>query len=210
METKHVVAAVIEHNGKIFAARRGYGEFKDGWEFPGGKVEPKETPQQALIREIQEELDTVIQPGELIDTIESDYPSFHLSMDCFFCTVTSGKLTLLEHEDARWLDIDHLYDVDWLPGDLSLIPLVQLHMRDLHPGDTVSHFKRELPHKDPDMYLYRIVGDAVDSETRKHVMVYQALYGTKKMYVRPLDMFLSEVDHKKYPEIKTKYRFTRK
>ncbi|MCC6094410.1 MAG: (deoxy)nucleoside triphosphate pyrophosphohydrolase [Eubacterium sp.] len=129
METKHVVAAVIMHNGKIFATQRGYGEFKDKWEFPGGKIEPGETPQEALAREIHEELDTEIEVGELLDTIETDYPTFHLSMGCYLCTVKSGKLTLLEHEAARWLDSAHLYDVDWLPADRRLLPLIEERIR---------------------------------------------------------------------------------
>ncbi|MGN0362658.1 MAG: (deoxy)nucleoside triphosphate pyrophosphohydrolase [Bilifractor sp.] len=129
METKHVVAAVILHNGKIFATQRGYGAFKDKWEFPGGKIEPVETPQEALAREIREELDTEIEVGELLDTIETDYPTFHLTMGCYLCTVKSGKLTLLEHEAARWLDSAHLYDVDWLPADRKLLPLIEERIR---------------------------------------------------------------------------------
>jgi len=125
MDTKHVVAAVIIHGGKVFATQRGYGEFKDKWEFPGGKVEPGETPEQALAREIREELDTEIEVGTLIDTIETDYPNFHLSMGCYFCTVKEGHLTLLEHEAAKWLDAEHLESVDWLPADRSLLPAIR-------------------------------------------------------------------------------------
>lgn len=125
MDTKHVVAAVIIHGGKVFATQRGYGEFKDKWEFPGGKVEPGETPEQALAREIREELDTEIEVGTLIDTIETDYPNFHLSMGCYFCTVKEGHLTLLEHEAAKWLDAEHLESVDWLPVDRSLLPAIR-------------------------------------------------------------------------------------
>ena len=125
MDTKHVVAAVIIHGGKVFATQRGYGEFKDKWEFPGGKVEPGETPEQALAREIREELDTAIEVGTLIDTIETDYPNFHLSMGCYFCTVKEGHLTLLEHEAAKWLDAEHLESVDWLPADRSLLPAIR-------------------------------------------------------------------------------------
>lgn len=101
--TIHVVAAIIQNENKIFATQRSYGEFKDGWEFPGGKIEPGETPEQALVREIQEELDTLIEVGELMDTVEYDYPTFHLSMECFLCTVKEGDLVLKEHEAARWL-----------------------------------------------------------------------------------------------------------
>ncbi len=126
MKTVRVVAAVIkalDQDGKpvIFSTQRGYGEFKGGWEFPGGKIEPGETPQEALIREIQEELDTEIKVGELIQTVEYDYPTFHLSMDCFWAEVLSGNLVLKEHESARWLSKDALGSVEWLPADITLI-----------------------------------------------------------------------------------------
>ena len=114
MKIVRVVAAVIRHGDKIFATQRGYGEMKGGWEFPGGKIEEGETPQQALKREIEEELDSEIQVGELIETIEYDYPSFHLSMDCFWCEVLKGDLVLKEHEAAKWLDKDSLDSVAWL------------------------------------------------------------------------------------------------
>ncbi len=125
MKTIRVAAAVIRKNNRIFATQRGYGEFKDGWEFPGGKIEPGETPRQALVREIREELDTEINVGELIETIEYDYPTFHLSMDCFWCTVVEGSLELKEHEAARWLDRENLYSVDWLPADTGLIAKIE-------------------------------------------------------------------------------------
>ena len=125
MRTIRVVAAVIRDGGRIFATARGYGEYKGGWEFPGGKIEPGETPQEALAREIREELDTEIAVGELIDTIEYDYPSFHLSMDCFWCTVREGTLTLKEAEEARWLTADTIDSVDWLPADRGLIRKIQ-------------------------------------------------------------------------------------
>lgn len=126
MKTVRVVAAVIKatnENGEpiIFATQRGYGDFKGGWEFPGGKIEEGETPQDALKREIMEELDTEISVEDLIDTVEYDYPTFHLSMDCFWCEIVSGELVLKEHEAARWLTKDVLGDVDWLPADVSLI-----------------------------------------------------------------------------------------
>ena len=129
MKTIKVVAAVIcdslENTTKIFATARGYGEFKGKWEFPGGKLEVGETSQQALIREIQEELDVKIEVSELIDTIEYDYPTFHLSMDCFRCVVVDGEIILKEAEAARWLDKDELYSVDWLPADIALIEKLQ-------------------------------------------------------------------------------------
>ena len=125
MKTIKVVAAVIRSNDRIFATQRGYGEFKDGWEFPGGKMEAGETPQQALVREIKEELDTEIKVGELIDTVEYDYPDFHLSMDCFWAEIVSGNLILKEHEAARWLTRDELDSVDWLPADRDLIKKIK-------------------------------------------------------------------------------------
>ncbi len=125
MKTVRVVAAVIRKDDKIFATQRGYGEFKDGWEFPGGKIEDGETPEQALAREIKEELDTEIQVGKLIDTIEYDYPKFHLSMDCFWCEIMQGGLELKEHEAARWLSKEELYSVDWLPADVGVVERVE-------------------------------------------------------------------------------------
>ncbi len=125
MKTIRVVAAIIVDKDKIFATQRGYGEFKDGWEFPGGKIEEHETPKEALCREIKEELDTEINVGDLLDTVEYDYPNFHLSMDCFMCTVKNGKLTLKEHEAAKWLHKDELDSVDWLPADKGLISKIQ-------------------------------------------------------------------------------------
>lgn len=126
MKTIKVVAAVIKavnEGGEqiVFATQRGYGEFKGGWEFPGGKIEAGETAQEALKREIMEELDTEIEVGELIDTIEYDYPEFHLSMECFWCEIIKGKLVLKEHEAARWLTKNQLADVEWLPADVKLI-----------------------------------------------------------------------------------------
>lgn len=125
MKTVRVVAAVIRKDDKIFATQRGYGEFKDGWEFPGGKIEEGETPEQALAREIKEELNTEIQVGELIGTIEYDYPKFHLSMDCFWCEIMQGGLELKEHEAARWLSKEELYSVDWLPADVGVVERVK-------------------------------------------------------------------------------------
>lgn len=120
-----VVAAVIKKDNKIYATQRGYGEFKGGWEFPGGKIEANETSQEALVREIKEELETVIKVNDLIDTVEYDYPNFHLSMDCFWCEIVSGNLVLVEAEDAKWLSKEELYSVDWLPADLGLIEKIK-------------------------------------------------------------------------------------
>ena len=120
-----VVAAVIKNGNKIYATQRGYGEFKGGWEFPGGKIEQGETSQEALVREIEEELETKIKVNDLIDTIEYDYPTFHLSMDCFWCEIIKGNLVLLEAEAAKWLTKEELYSVDWLPADLLLIPKIE-------------------------------------------------------------------------------------
>lgn len=122
-ERKHieVVAAIILRDGRIFATQRGYGEWKDWWEFPGGKIEPGESPEDALKREIREELATEIEVDELLTTVEYDYPKFHLTMHCYLCTIISGDLSLLEHEDARWLAIDELDNVKWLPADKDVI-----------------------------------------------------------------------------------------
>ena len=128
MKTIRVGAAIIRDKDKIFATQRGYGEFKDGWEFPGGKIEEGETPQDALKREIMEELDTEIKVGELIDTIEYDYPTFHLSMDCFWAEVITGHLVLKEAEAAKWLTKEQLDSVDWLPADVTLIDKIRIEL----------------------------------------------------------------------------------
>lgn len=133
MKTIRVVAAVIKAiNEKgdpmIFATQRGCGDFKGGWEFPGGKIEEGETPKEALVREIREELETEIAVGELIDTVEYDYPAFHLSMDCFWAEIVSGNLVLKEHEDAKWLTRDELDTVEWLPADIGLIEKLRVVM----------------------------------------------------------------------------------
>lgn len=125
MKTIKVVAAIIRSGDRIFATQRGYGEFKDGWEFPGGKVEHGETPEDALIREIKEELDVEISVGERLGCVEYDYPSFHLSMECFWARIRSGDLLLKEHEAARWLSREELDSVDWLPADLELIEKIK-------------------------------------------------------------------------------------
>lgn len=126
MKTLRVVAAVILDNDRIFATARGYGDLKGGWEFPGGKIEAGETPAEALKREIMEELDVEISVGELIGTIEYDYPTFHLSMDCFWCEIVSGEIVLKEAEAARWLTKETLDSVEWLPADITLIEKIRV------------------------------------------------------------------------------------
>lgn len=139
MKTIRVVAAVIQRREndtkQIFATQRGYGEFEGGWEFPGGKIESGETPQNALIREIKEELDADIVVGDLIDTVEYDYPGFHLSMDCFWCELRSEHVILNEHEDAKWLSKEQLDSVDWLPADAVLIDKIAKTY-----GNDITHF----------------------------------------------------------------------
>ena len=130
MKAVRVVAAIIEDEKKsgekmIFATQRGYGEFKDGWEFPGGKIEDGETPEEAIVREIKEELDTDIKVERYFDTIEYDYPEFHLSMDCFLCSIVEGNPVLKEHEAARWLTKEELGSVDWLPADITIIDKIK-------------------------------------------------------------------------------------
>ena len=120
-----VVAAIIQRSNRIFATQRGYGEWKDWWEFPGGKIEENEIPQDALKREIQEELAADVEVGDLITTVEYDYPKFHLSMQCFVCSLVSDKLSLLEHEAARWLSKEELDSVNWLPADMEVIPVIK-------------------------------------------------------------------------------------
>lgn len=127
-KTINVVAAIIRNEDKIFATQRGHGHGIGGWEFPGGKIESGETPEEALVREIREELDTEIEVGELLDTIEYDYPTFHLSMKCFWSSIVSGDLVLKEHEAARWLTKDEIYDVEWLPADISLVEKIKENM----------------------------------------------------------------------------------
>ena len=128
IKTIRVVAAIIIKNEKVFATQRGYGDFKGGWEFPGGKIDAGETPEEALVREIKEELDTEVEVIELLDTVEYDYPNFHLSMDCFICNIKSGDLVLKEHEAAQWLTKETLDSVNWLPADLGLIDKIREYL----------------------------------------------------------------------------------
>lgn len=121
MKTIEVAAAIIVKDNKVFATQRGYGEFKDGWEFPGGKLEPGESAREALVREIREELDVDIRVEKLLETVEYDYPEFHLTMHCFICELLSEEIVLKEHEDARWLKEEELDTVDWLPADVGVI-----------------------------------------------------------------------------------------
>lgn len=125
MKTIEVVAGVIKDGNKIFATQRGYGDFKGGWEFPGGKMEPGETPQQALARELKEELTVDVSVEDFICTVEYDYPNFHLTMHCFYCTVISGELKLLEHEAAKWLEKENIRSVDWLPADIAVVETIE-------------------------------------------------------------------------------------
>ena len=128
MKRIEVVAAIIVQDNMVFATQRGYGDFKDGWEFPGGKVESGESPQEALVREIEEELDTTIEVGEHLCTVEYDYPKFHLTMHCYICSIVDGALTLLEHEAARWLKREELWTVEWLPADVDVVKALEKEM----------------------------------------------------------------------------------
>ena len=129
MKQIEVVAAIIRKGDKIFATQRGYGDFKDWWEFPGGKIEPGETPEEALIREIREELSTEISVDEFLCTVDYDYPKFHLTMHCFFCSLVSEALHLNEHEAARWLEQDKLSSVQWLPADILVVKEIKRHIK---------------------------------------------------------------------------------
>lgn len=121
MKTINVAAAIIKKDNNFFVTQRGYGEFKGGWEFPGGKMEAGETPKEALCREIKEELETEISVDQFVTTVDYDYPNFHLTMHCFLCSIKKGSLTLLEHSDAKWLDMKSIDSVDWLPADIEAV-----------------------------------------------------------------------------------------
>lgn len=125
MKHIEVVAGIIKDGDKIFATQRGYGDFKDGWEFPGGKMEPGETCEQALARELKEELAIDVNVGKFLCTVDYDYPTFHLTMHCFYCSVVGGELTLLEHEAAKWLKMTELHSVDWLPADVEVVSALE-------------------------------------------------------------------------------------
>ena len=133
MKTIHVVAAVIRCGDQIFATQRGYGPYKDGWEFPGGKIEPGESPREALKREIREELETEIEVGERLCTVDYDYPEFHLNMECYWARILEGHLELKEHEAARWLSSEHLWSVDWLPADRIVVEKMIMEAREEEP-----------------------------------------------------------------------------
>ena len=128
MKRIKVVAGIIKDSNKIFATQRGYGEFKDGWEFPGGKMEPGETPQEALARELKEELAIDVSVGDFLCTVDYDYPTFHLTMHCFYCSVVGGELTLLEHEAAKWLKMSELHSVNWLPADVEVVAALERNL----------------------------------------------------------------------------------
>lgn len=128
MKRIEVVAGIIKDSEKIFATQRGYGEFKDGWEFPGGKMEPGETPQEALARELKEELAVDVNVGEFLCTVDYDYPTFHLTMHCFYCSVIDGELTLLEHEASKWLKMTELHSVNWLPADVEVVAALERNL----------------------------------------------------------------------------------
>ena len=128
MKNIEVVAGIIKDGDKIFATQRGYGEFKDGWEFPGGKMEPGETPQEALARELKEELAVDVNVGEFLCTVDYDYPTFHLTMLCFYCSVIGGELTLLEHEASKWLKMTELHSVNWLPADVEVVTALERNL----------------------------------------------------------------------------------
>ena len=128
MKRIEVVAGIIKDGDKIFATQRGYGEFKDGWEFPGGKMEPGETPQEALARELKEELAVDVNVGEFLCTVDYDYPTFHLTMHCFYCSVIGGELTLLEHEASKWLKMTELHSVNWLLADVEVVATLERNL----------------------------------------------------------------------------------
>jgi 8-oxo-dGTP diphosphatase len=125
MKSINVVAAIIQKDNKVFATQRGYGDFKGAWEFPGGKIEGAESKEEALIREVKEELNTEISIDQYVTTVEYDYPDFHLTMHCYLCSIIKGNLTLTEHMDAKWLDVSHIDSVNWLPADIEVINLLK-------------------------------------------------------------------------------------
>lgn len=193
MKTIQVAAAVLRRGDRIFATQRGYGAAKDGWEFPGGKLEPGETPEQALRRELREELELDVQVGDLLTVVEYDYPDFHLSMSCFWAEITGGEPLLKEHEAACWLSLEELDRVAWLSADRIAVRAVKealsreaylLAQREIPPG-RYRHFKgRE----------YEVLGIARHSETEAPLVVYRPLYGEGGLWVRPAGMWNETVE----------------
>ena len=159
MKTVRVVAAIIKNDDKIFATQRGYGDFKDGWEFPGGKIDEAETPEQAIVREIRAELGCTVRPERLVCNVQHDYETFHLDMDCFLCSVEEGHLTLLEHEDARWLDAEHIDSVDWLPADVKVVEALR-EQQGFHSEENLAHIRRSIAQLDAGMgHSHELVND---------------------------------------------------
>ena len=189
MKIIHVAAAVIYHKNRILATQRGYGDFKDGWEFPGGKIREGETPQAALAREIREELDTEIAVESLIGEIEHDYPVFHLSMKCYWCRVVSGDLVLKEHEAARWLRLEELDSVNWLPADLQLLPLLRANWRPAGEKVIMETKRLILREYTPDDFnaLYEMLSDP---ETMAHYPTPYDEAGTKRWLQWSLDNYV--------------------
>lgn len=193
MKTIQVVAAIVLDGSRILATRRGDGAQKGRWEFPGGKVEPGETPEEALARELSEELSLSIRVGELLTVVEQDYPDFHLSMACYWALPAGGNLTLKEHEAARWLERDELDSLNWLPADRMILEPLRLALpraeywaarETILPGK-YRHFKgRE----------YQVLGIARHSETEEPMVVYRPLYGEGGLWVRPAGMWKQTVE----------------
>ena len=184
MKSIQVVAAVLLNGDRVFATQRGYGEFKDGWEFPGGKIEPGETPQQALVREIKEELDTEIEVGSLLETVEHDYPQFHLTMHCFWCSVKSGDLVLKEHEAAKWLTKEELDSVEWLPADRGVAQKIKAH---LEAGELLQKLKPTLN------VIKNVSVPKLSSETMEALNIATRVANEIKMVLQPIQEQIQHV-----------------
>lgn len=157
MKTIEVVAAIIHHDGKILATQRGYGDFKDGWEFPGGKMEAGETAEHAIVREIEEELNVEIRPEKLLHTVEYDYPNFHLTMHCFISVITKGTIELIEHEDAKWLKPEELDSVAWLPADVEVVEKLKVYLKEkTESKDSTWNVRAAVG----DRHIYCLMGNA--------------------------------------------------